>query len=802
MTTGPGSPVKEVFGFATYGSLGDANFGYPSWNFDLLSTVAFYGIHVQYDGVLVADGGWAVWDSSTLAGLVSTAHAHGTKVVVTIRGPSNPIEFCDALYNGLTTANQIINQVVAKGVDGVNIDYESQRVDCHPTNPGFVPQTDQALITAFAKQMRTSLDAVRPARHYYLSIDTYSASASGTDGLFDIGAISPYVDSFFVMAYDMDWENWVYPPLSCSSGTLGMKCMSPGSPLANYYYNDSLSMSQYSALVGPGKVILGQPYYGTVACVSSPVEHATPTAYLTAVSYLDAADVSSSLDVSPGTFVAHRGDVNDPNGLDRWDTWYDRQLGCWREMYWPDAVQLGTRYDLVNQLNLRGVGFWTLNYGGGAAELWDSLQGHFVTCTGATLSASPSQPQAIGPVVTLTATVGNCPTPVYQFWVKLPGGTTWLIAQPYSTSPTLTWDTASKPLGVYQFVVWARDVRGTGVMAGSLGRLDTLAALNYSLTAATPAPCTSVTTSVTPAAPLLSGTTITLSETAACTSTRYQFWILFPGSSTWLLAQAYSPSSTLTWNTLGLAPGDYRFAVWARDGTSYGTSRNVLGTWDAYSMVTVTLTTNPCPSVAASAAPASPQLSGTLITVTAAASGCPKPNYQFWLLAPGSSTWLVAKPYSSDATFGWNTAGLAAGNYVVAVWTRDTSSLGTHSGALGAYDSLTSFSFQVASQPCKTASAQSSPAGTAAAGTAVAITATSTGCPSPLYQVWMLPPGSQNWLIAQFYAGSATFNWATAGWARGSYLFIVWARDASSLGTSGNPLGRWDAYAQFSYTLT
>ena len=32
----------------------------------------------------------------------------------------------------------------------------------------------------------------------------------------------------------------------------------------------------------------------------------------------------------------------------------------------------------MNQDNLRGVGFWTLNYGGGASELWNAIQSHFV----------------------------------------------------------------------------------------------------------------------------------------------------------------------------------------------------------------------------------------------------------------------------------------------------------------------------------------------------------------------------------------------------------------------------------------
>src|SRR5256885_13794723 len=82
LTTATGNPTKEIFGYASAFTLGDPNIGYPSWNFNLLSTVAFFSLHVQYNGTLGTDAGWGVWNSSTLTGLVNTAHAHGVKGVV------------------------------------------------------------------------------------------------------------------------------------------------------------------------------------------------------------------------------------------------------------------------------------------------------------------------------------------------------------------------------------------------------------------------------------------------------------------------------------------------------------------------------------------------------------------------------------------------------------------------------------------------------------------------------------------------------------------------------------------------
>ena len=38
---------REVFGFVNYYNLGDSSVGYPSWDMSLLSTVAYFGLHVN-----------------------------------------------------------------------------------------------------------------------------------------------------------------------------------------------------------------------------------------------------------------------------------------------------------------------------------------------------------------------------------------------------------------------------------------------------------------------------------------------------------------------------------------------------------------------------------------------------------------------------------------------------------------------------------------------------------------------------------------------------------------------------------
>jgi hypothetical protein len=159
------------------------------------------------------------------------------------------------------------------------------------------------------------------------------------------------------------------------------------------------------------------------------------------------------------------------------------------------------------------------------------------------------------------------------------------------------------------------------------------------------------------------------------------------------VAQAYSTSNTLTWSTAGKAPGTYQVGVWVRDASSAGATGNQFGTWDVFSSRPYTVTT--CTGLSLSSAPASTATVGTSVTFTATANGCPNPNpvYQFWVLAPGASSWTVAQAYSTSNTFIWSTAGKAPGTYQVAVWVRDASSAGATGNQFGTWDLFSASQF-------------------------------------------------------------------------------------------------------------
>jgi spore germination protein YaaH len=651
------SPQREVFGFALASSLADPTVGYPSWNFSLLSTVAFFGLHFNDDGTIASDSGLTEWNSADLTNLISTAHAHGTKVVLTIIKQdfvAGTPDMCAALANRATVVSQTVAQVSAKGVDGVNIDFEGLAGTCANNGP-----PARAMMTDLANQLRTALPSS------YMSVDTYASSAADPAGFFDVAGLNPYVDSFFVMAYDLEYSNYPRPPTSCTGF-----CLGPTSPLTAYYYNDTTTASQYSSVVGASKVILGVPYYGRKSCVSAATPNATPTGTVTADTYLNASTETSSSDVQPGTYATHR-DANDPSGQERWDTWYNTTLKCTRELYWDDTVSLGLKYDLVNTDGLRGVGIWNLNYGGGAPELWNDLAGHFARCTNATLGASPVSQQASGGQVVLTATSSGCATPLYEFWVLPPGSSTWQVAQGWWPSPTFNWDTTGKPTGAYRFGVWARD-------ANSGATYDSFVGITYSVT---PVSCSSVTASATPPSPGASGTQVTITGVAAgCSNPQYEFWMMPQGSSIWRIVQPYSASASFKWNSSGALAGTEQFGIWVRDLSS-------TAVYDSYTGIPYTVKIPSCASVTASASPASPSAHGTgvQVTITGVAAGCTNanPQYEFWMLAQGSSTWQLVSSYSTSASFVWNTNGAPAGTERFGVWVRDANSSAAYDAFVG-----------------------------------------------------------------------------------------------------------------------
>ena len=390
-------------------------------------------------------------------------------------------------------------------------------------------------------------------------------------------------------------------------------------------------------------------------------------------------------------------------------------------------------------------------------------------------------PVAVNGTTSVTVTwqpARTCHLPISSYTVVAQPGNLTMSLPPTATSASFT----GLQVGVsYTFTVTATNSDGQDSVVSN---------------PAIPGRCNNITVSADSSSPVAPGTQVKLTATSSsCAGPVYEFWVLAPGSATWQQARGYSSVATLTWDTSAVVGGTYLFSVWARDGSSPGTFGNNLGRYDDFNAGrALTLTSIPCPSVAISATPPSPQMRGPSITITGVASRCPNPSYQFWILSPGSSRWQLAQDYTSSATLPWSTTGKAAGTYRFSVWARDASSRGSYGNSMGSYDAFTNSLYYSVTPGCPAVSVSVAPVSASTAGTTVTITGSASGCPSPSYQVWVLYPKSATWQLTHPYSTSAAFDWTTAGLPAGTYRFSVWVKDAGSPGTYTNAMGGYDAF--------
>jgi IPT/TIG domain-containing protein len=429
---------------------------------------------------------------------------------------------------------------------------------------------------------------------------------------------------------------------------------------------------------------------------------------------------------------------------------------------------------------------------------------YYGTCRDVNGTWTPSSPQTIGTIVTISAQAPTCRSPLFEFEMQAPGSQIWQVKQDYSAKSSFVWDTASLLAGSYGWVVKARDA--TSFDAAVFNVWEGFAMGFYQVNQPPlVTPCTSVTASAAPTPPQQAGTLVTVTAVAAgCTNPRHQFELLAPGSQTWSVVRAYAASNSYDWDTSSLPAGTYRLIVKARDGGSLGLTgmSNPNGSWDSYTTISFNVTSGagPCTGVTATAALASPQNIGTGVTITASASGCPTvARYQFEMQATGSQTWQVVEAYSTSDAFNWSTSRRLPGTYRFIVKAKDKAYAGATGvgNSNGSWDFYTTLAYTLVSTACTGVTASPAAPTSVSEGTLVVITAHATGCPSPEYQ-FEFGPGtfSVEWL----YGPEDAMYWLSARGVTQSYPVIVKARDESSPGvaSSGSVNGSWDAYVMIS----
>ena len=318
VTGSPPIGSHQVFGTVPYWALAD------SAGVDLsgLTTVDYFAVGINPDGSLNTSSAGALgYQSQNFVDLVDRAHAAGERVVVTLDdfSQSSLDQLAASATAPQTLADSVLFLVKARDLDGVNLDLEGQG------------SGDQSAITNLVKVVSQTLKAANP--DYQLTMDTYASSAGDADGFFDIGALNPYVDGFFVMAYQLNLR-------AAPSGQ---------SVLTSSMFSNQTALNQYTNAIPPSKVLLGMPSFGYDWPTTNGTLDAEPAGGPTIVTYAEEARSGHPIYWDPVTDTA----------------WTSYEVGSqWHEAFFENPTSLSMAARLAKENGIAGVGFWTLGMNG------------------------------------------------------------------------------------------------------------------------------------------------------------------------------------------------------------------------------------------------------------------------------------------------------------------------------------------------------------------------------------------------------------------------------------------------------
>jgi spore germination protein YaaH len=400
----------EIFGYAPYWTLPESS----SFDVTDLTTLAYFSVDANPNGTLDESGaGWNGYESQDLASLVTRAHAAGDRVVLTVTCFSQSA--LDTITSDpsapATLSAALVNAVSAKNLDGVNFDFEGDG------------SADQVGLTSLITQVSHALHAANP--HWQVTMATYASAAGDPSGFYNIAALAPAIDGFFVMAYDMN--NRAEP--------------SATAPLVGGGFNDTEALQQYTAVVPASKVILGVPYYG----YDWPTTDGTSTAQAT----------GGESPLSDGVIAASGHPTYwDPSTDTAWTSY---QVGTqWHETFFDNPTSLAMKAQLANSYHIAGLGIWALGMDGNNPSMLAALLGNAPAAkdytTGPTATTPTTAPAGTG--FSSNGTYNGVSVPLDPINPPPPGGTAQYVGSLSAfgtTDPSLACLQTGLPLAVWSF---------------------------------------------------------------------------------------------------------------------------------------------------------------------------------------------------------------------------------------------------------------------------------------------------------------------------------------------------------------
>lgn len=348
---------KEIFGFAPYWNIDKLE----NTNFNLLTTLAYFGVPVNSNGTLAQDDqGYIIFQSKKATSIFQKAHTHGTRVVLTLTQMDNwTIEqFLDNPYAQSLAIYQATQAVEKRGIDGLNIDFE------YTGNPG---QAYRDAFTIFIKNITQKMHQKTPESKVTVSV---YASAVRDFQLYDIAKLSVASDGIFMMAYDF--------------AIAGSDTAMPTSPLygyknGKYWYDVSTAVDDFLSVMPAKKLILGLPWYGYNYLVYEPKVNTETLPYYS----WKGTPTAQAYTFAKNNIYPSMPDVDnyikgwDNDGKTSWIAYHITDTDTWRMLFLDDARSLSIKYTFVNNKKLGGVGMWALGFDEGTTELWTLLEKKF-----------------------------------------------------------------------------------------------------------------------------------------------------------------------------------------------------------------------------------------------------------------------------------------------------------------------------------------------------------------------------------------------------------------------------------------
>ncbi len=264
--------------------------------------------------------------------LVRIAHEHNVRIIPSIHNvTNNPGTVVGVLRNPAIRARHvqnIVDEVLARGYDGIDIDYES--LDPSLREP----------FTAFISELSAALH--QHDKLLTVAVHAKDSDYGGLGGFQDWAAIGPLVDQLRIMTYDYHWRG---------SG--------PGPVAPAYWIN---AVAEYArSVVDPSKVFIGVHFYGYDW---PPSGNATPRPWSVIEDIINqqGATVNFMERNSSGPVEESYFTYRAPEGT--------------RQVWLMTKQGLASKIATVQELDLAGIAIWQLGYE--KPEYWETIRSNMV----------------------------------------------------------------------------------------------------------------------------------------------------------------------------------------------------------------------------------------------------------------------------------------------------------------------------------------------------------------------------------------------------------------------------------------